>query len=45
VQRELNDGLEGVDSMMLIRTGKTDVQGEVKRDEDIGSTGYEDDGC
>jgi hypothetical protein len=45
VQRALDEEFERVDSMMFIRTRKTDASGEVKRDEETGEEEYEDDGC
>lgn len=41
----LDEELERVDSMMFIRTVKTDAAGEVQRDADTGEVAYEDDGC
>jgi hypothetical protein len=45
VQRALDEEFERVDSMMFIRTVKTDAAGEVQRDADTGEVAYEDDGC
>ena len=45
VQRALDDEFERVDSMMFIRTRKTDEDGRIKRDEDTGAVELEGDGC
>lgn len=45
VQRALDDEFERVDSMMFIRTRKTDEDGKIKRDEDTGEVEVEGDGC
>jgi len=45
VQRALDEEFERVQSMMFIRTIKTDHSGKVTRDADTGEVAYEDDGC
>ena len=45
VQRALDEEFERVQSMMFIRTIKTDNSGKVTRDADTGGVAYEDDGC
>ena len=45
VQRALDEEFERVQSMMFIRTIKTDNSGKVTRDADTGEVAYEDDGC
>jgi hypothetical protein len=45
VQRALDEEFGRVDSMMFIRTRKTDDDGEIKRDENTGEVEVEDDGC
>ena len=45
VERALDEEFERVDSMMFIRTRKTDESGKVERDEQTGTAVVEDDGC
>jgi hypothetical protein len=45
VQRALDEEFERVESMMFIRTVKTDTSGKTKRDANTGALEYEDDGC
>jgi hypothetical protein len=45
IQRAMDEEFHRVESMMFIRTRKTDEAGEVKRNTDTGDVEYEDDGC
>jgi hypothetical protein len=45
VARAMNEEFDRVESMMFIRTQKTDKKGEVKKDPETGTAIVEDDGC
>jgi hypothetical protein len=45
IQRALEEEFHRVESMMFIRTIKTDEDGEIKRNEETGEAEVEDDGC
>ena len=45
VARAMSEEFDRVESMMFIRTQKTDKKGEVKKDPKTGTAMVEDDGC
>jgi hypothetical protein len=45
IRRAMDEEFERVDSMMFIRTRKTDTDGNIERDQQTGEVMVEDDGC